>query len=212
MVRVDLLLLAILLGLPSANYQIFDGLPLSSWPEFVGLALLIPFLMSRALRRLYARWTRRWPHGLRVGLLAAAATAVALKVVLLASGGHAGFLACYRSPLQAPPTGPCERSFENPFYRFAVTRIDPAISFREHEWDLGFLNTQRFNFYYARGSSTGPLRWRIPIAATWQGVIERAEPWVARVTYVGEVGIAVGTDGPAAEPEQCACRPTMARP
>ncbi len=120
---------------------------------------------------------------------------------MLASGSHAGFLACYRSPLTAPPTGPCERSFENPFFRFAVTRIDPAISFREHDWDLGFLNTNRFNFFYPRASATGPLRWRIPIAATWQGVIERAEPWVARVTYVGEVGIAVGSDGPAAEPE-----------
>jgi hypothetical protein len=38
MARADLLLLAVLLGLPSASYQIFDGLPLSSWPEFVGLA------------------------------------------------------------------------------------------------------------------------------------------------------------------------------
>jgi hypothetical protein len=199
MARAGLLLLALLLVLPSANYQVFDGLPLSRAPEFLTFVLLIPLLASRALRRLYANWVSRWPRAARLALVTAAVVAVGVKLVLLASGTHQGFLACYRSPLRAPPSGSCERSFENPFFRFTVTRIDQVISFRERDWDLGFLNSNRFNFY-PRRTYHGPLRWRIPIAVTWQGVIERAEPWVARVTYVGEATISVQAHGPRSDP------------
>lgn len=200
MTGAGLLLLAVLLGLPSANYQIFDGLPQSTWLELVALLLLIPLVVSRTLRRLHARATRRGPRALRVGLLAIAIVALALKLSLLASGTHMGFLACYRSPLSKPPSGPCERSFENPFFRFAVTRIDPVIDFGERDWDLGFLNSFRFNFY-PTPDFRGPLRWRIPIAVAWQGVVERAEPWVARITYVGEATVTVAADGSLADGE-----------
>jgi hypothetical protein len=181
MARGGVFLVALLLLVPSANYHYFDGLPLSGWPELLGLVLLMPLLVSPVLRRLYARRARRWPHSLRVGVLGAACVALTLKVLLLASGTHAGFPACYRSPLEPPRSGPCQRSFENPFFRFSVTRIDHGISFGERDWDLGFLNDVRFRFY-PRPTYRGPLRWRIPIAVTWQGLIERAEPWVARVT------------------------------
>jgi hypothetical protein len=192
-----LLLLVALLGLPSANYQLFDGLPLSAGPELLALILVIPLLVSRSLRRLHTRWTRAWPRACRMGFGITAVVAVALKLSLFASGTHSGFVACYRSPLSDPPAGLCERSFENTFFRFAVTRIDPVIHFGERDWDLGFLNSQRFNFYPAQRTPSfrGPLRWRIPIAVTWQGVIERTEPWTARVTYVGEATIAVPVAG-----------------
>ena len=196
MERAALPLLVALLGLPSADYQLFDGLPLSAWPELVALIVVLPLLVSRGLRRLHARSIRTWPRAWRMGFGAIAVGAVALKVSLLVSGTHAGFLGCYRSPLSDPPAGPCERSFENPFFRFAVTRIDPVIYFGERDWDLGFLNSNRFNFDPAPSLRT-PLRQRIPIAVTWQGVIERGEPWAARITYVGEATIAVPAEATA---------------
>jgi hypothetical protein len=120
--------------------------------------------------------------------------AVGIKLVLLASGTHDGFLACYRSPLEAPVAGPCERSFENPFFRFSVTRLDRFIGFDEHDWDLGFLNTVRYDRHYE--GPQGRLRRRLPIEASWRGEVERPAPWVARVTYVGEATVALDPDGP----------------
>jgi hypothetical protein len=197
MARAWLLLgLALLLVLPSANYQVFDGLPLARAPEFLALALLIPLLLGRGLRRLHERWMSRWPRPLRVALIAAAAMGLGLKVVLLASGTYQGFPACYRSPLEGPTTGPCERSFENPLFRFAVTRLDRAVHFGEHDWDLGFLNTIRFDRHY--DGLQGRLRRRLPIEASWRGAVERPRPWVARVTYVGEATIRLDPDGPEA--------------
>jgi hypothetical protein len=186
------LLLALALGVPSANYQLFDGLPLSRGAEFVALALLIPLLASRALRRLHARWIGRWPRLLRA-LAWTAAGVLGVKLVLLASGTHEGFLACYRSPLEPPRTGPCERSFQNPFFRFSATRIDRVVSFGEHTWDLSLLNTIRFDRHYE--GPQGRLRRRLPIEASWQGVVERKRPWVARVLYVGEVTITLDPTG-----------------
>ena len=158
MARAGPFLFALLLLVPSANYQVFDGLPLSRGAEFVGLALLIPLVLSRALRRLHARWVDSWPRAIRGAALTSVALALGAKLLLLASGTHQGFLACYRTPLQAPTAGPCERSFENQFFRFAVTRIDRAVSFDEHDWNLGFLNAIRFDRHYMgeeRGSGGG---------------------------------------------------------
>jgi hypothetical protein len=196
MARAGPLLFALLLLVPSANYQVFDGLPLSRGAEFVGLALLIPLVLSRALRRLHARWVDSWPRAIRGAALTSVALALGAKLLLLASGTHQGFLACYRTPLQAPAAGPCERSFENQFFRFAVTRIDRAISFDEHDWNLGFLNAIRFDRHYMGEEQR--LRWRLPIQASWQGIVERSEPWVARVTYAGEAALVVDPEGPPA--------------
>lgn len=196
MARAGPALLGLLLLVPSANYQVFDGLPLSRGWEFVGLALLIPLLLSRSLRRLHARWAHRWPRALGIVAVTVGVSALGAKLLLLGSGTHQGFLACYRSPLEAPTTGPCERSFENPFFRFAVTRVDRALSFGPDDWNLGFLNTIRFDRHYV--GSEQRLRWRLPIQASWQGVVERPEPWVARVTYAGEATILVDPQGPPA--------------
>src|SRR5262249_39138494 len=104
------LLLAVVLALPSANFQVFDGLPLSHIPEFVAFVLLVPLLASRGLRRLHARWLGSWPRGARVAMAMVLGVAVGIKLLLLASGTSEGFLACYRSPLEPPVNGPCERS------------------------------------------------------------------------------------------------------
>jgi hypothetical protein len=188
-------LLAIALALPSANFQTFDGLPFSHIPEFLGFVLLLPLITSRGLRRLHWRWLASWPSGARAAIGIALGVALGVKVLLLASGTTQGFLACYRSPLEPPVNGPCERSFEHPFFRFSVTRVDRAIYFGEHDWDLGYLNTVRFDPHYV--GLQGRLRWRLPIEVAWRGDVERPAPWVARVSYVGEATVVVDADRPA---------------
>lgn len=210
MATASLLLLALLLVLPSANYQGFDGLPLSSGPEFLVLVLLAPLVVGRGLRRLHRRWVASWPRAARGALVALGVFAVGVKLVLLATGSHEGFLACYGSPLEPPRVGPCERSFEHPFFRFGVTRLDRTVDFGENDWDLGFLNSVRFDRHYA--GFAGRLRRRMPIEASWQGNVERAEPWVARIIYVGEVTLTVDPDGPPASRASTALTPRYAAP
>ena len=187
-----LALLGAALLLPSSDLQTFDGLPLSTFPEFALLGLFVPLVASRGLRRLYARFVRRLGPLVARGGLVAVMLVLGVKLMLLASGSHTGFLACYRTPLAPPPGGECERSFENPFGRFGATRIDRYVDFRPDKWDLSFINSLRFNFYpWVPGL---PRRDRLPLAVTWRGVVERAEPWVARVTYVGRATVTFGRD------------------
>lgn len=185
-------LLGVALLLPSANFQVFDGLPLSSPPEFVALVLLVPALASRALRRLYARGLRRAGSRVTRGLLTAGALAFGAKLALLATGSHTGFLACYQSPLASPPGGACERSFEHPLGRFAVTRIDRRLDFEPTTWQLSFVNSLRFNFYQWKPGL--PRRERLPLLVTWRGSVEHAEPWTAQLTYVGDATVEIGPD------------------
>lgn len=184
-----LALLGALLALPSSNLQRFDGLPLGSWPEFLALALLVPLVASRAVRRLHRRALQP-RRVLRYVLLGGACLGLGAKLALLLSGTHQGFLACYRTPLGPPPAGRCERSWENPFVRFAVTRLDPVIDFGPENLDLSFFNSLRFNFYpWVPGNVR---RDRLPLEVVWRGEVERPDPWVARITYVGRATIAVG--------------------
>jgi hypothetical protein len=180
-------ILAVLAGallLPSSNVQLFDGLPLSKLPELAALALMVPIVASRGLRRLYARFLGRLGPSIARGLLGAAALSLGIKLGLLAFSPHVGYLACYRTPLTPPRGRACEGSFENPFGRFGVTRIDRFLDFRPGTWNLGFVNSLRFNFYpWFPGR---PVRERLPLAVTWRGIVERPHPWVARITYVGK--------------------------
>jgi hypothetical protein len=184
--------LAALLLLPSANLHRFDGLPLGSLPEAAALALLVPLLVSRALRRLLARLLGAWPAALRRGLLWAGAAALGAKLLLLVGGAHAGFLACYSTPLSAPPAGPCERAFENPFFRFGVTRLDPVVDFGPETWDLSFVNSSRFNYYHWLPGR--PIRSRLPLGGAWTGTLATGRPREAEVLYVGAGSIQVGAD------------------
>ena len=185
-----LALLGTLLLLPSSPLQRFDGLPLGSVPEFTALALLLPLLASRVVRRVHRRAFGRGGPRLRRALLGAGLLALGLKLVLLGTGVHESFLACYRTPLGPPPAGACERSWENPFFRFAATRLDRAVDFAPGRWNLSFVNSLRFNFY---AEVPGKVRRdRLPIEATWRGDVERSEPWVARVTYVGRATVSIG--------------------
>jgi hypothetical protein len=174
------------LAIPSTATR-FDGLPFSSIPEAFALALLLPLVLSAAHRRLLRHALARYPRWVGAALIGTALAAGALKLVL-APVRPAGFLACYQTTLGPPLGGPCERSFENPFFRFNVTRVDPVIDFGPGDWDLSFLNSLRFNFYpWVPGLRR---RDRVPLEVAWRGVIESGQQ-DALVTYVGQgtVGI-----------------------
>jgi len=174
------------LAIPSTTTR-FDGLPFSSIPEALALALLLPLAVSSAHRRLLRAALERCPPWVGTALIGTLLAAGALKLVL-APVRPAGFFACYRTTLGPPLAGPCERSFENPFFRFNVTRVDPVIDFGPGDWDLSFLNSLRFNFYpWVPGLRR---RDRVPLEVAWRGVIESG-PQDALVTYVGQGTIGI---------------------
>jgi len=174
--------------LPTGFVTWFDGLALSSWAEAVAFAAGLPLGLSAALRRGLGVALGRWPRRVRLGLYGTVALALALKLGLM-TAPPSGFRACYESVLSPPPAGKCERSFENPFFWHASTRIDRTLDFGPHEWNLSFFNSLRFNLDPVKSGLR--RRDRLPFAATWRGEIEsRGGP--ATITYVGEGVVVVG--------------------
>jgi hypothetical protein len=193
-----LLFLAFLfiVGFPSANLQLFDGLPLSRLVEFGALVLIVPFLIFPDLRNRQLDFWRGWKIR-PVFLWGALAVLLLIKGMLLISGTHAGFVACYRSPAEPAaithddlPPRTCERSYENLFNRFSATRTDSAVWFPSDTWNLVFLNTNRYDYYdWEEGNI---LRDRIPLEASWSGVPDVSSGDAIRIQYVGEGTVAVG--------------------
>ena len=187
-----------LLLIPSAGYHLFNGIPLGSPAELGLLLLLLPFLVSGHLRRLWARVLRRARPSAPVVLMASGLCAVALKCLLFTFGGYSGFPACYHALDQRPVTGSCEKAYANPWYRFSVTRIDRTIDFSAWwdqvqppttaNWNLSFLNSIRFNYY---GNGSIP-RTRVPFGAMWSGALNTPEPQTLRITYAGEGSLQIG--------------------
>ena len=178
---------------PSANYLIFSGLPMDSPLEFTALILLMPLILSRRLRRLFSIALLGLGHTFRMVLLACILLVLIAKLILMASGTYEGYLACYRSTLSDPPAGRCEKSYENPFAHFEVTRIDRNIRFDEREWNLSFFNSHRFNFYAWEEGRVS--RTRIPFEVDWLGNLrQRSEDTEVRISYVGE-GVVSLADG-----------------
>ena len=182
-------LLAALL-LPTSNLMRLDGLPLATPLELVALLVAAPLALWASVRGEAWRQVQR----LRCGPWAAwliLCVVLAAKIVLLAAGPMQGWPGCYRpgiapigrygGPLISPH---CERSFENPFFRGDVTRFDQSIAFDGDTWNLGFLNSSRFDFYDWQPDM--PLRTRLPFEASWSGPLEVSPAGVVRVEYVGE--------------------------
>jgi hypothetical protein len=193
-----LLFLAFLfvVGFPSANLQLFDGLPFSRLFEFGALVLIVPFLIFPDLRNRQWIFWKEWKIR-PVFLWTALAVLLLLKGMLLASGTHAGFSACYRSPAEPTsithenlPPRECERSYENLFDRFSATRTDSALWFTPDTWNLVFLNTNRYNYYDWEAGNI--LRDRIPLQARWSGVPEFKPGDTIRIEYAGEGAVAWG--------------------
>jgi hypothetical protein len=87
--------------------------------------------------------------------------------------------------------GLCENSYGNPFKRFRATRIDRQIDFGPTDWNLSFINDNRFN-YYAWVDGITP-RERLPFAVHWRGHVSHPTPRDISVTYVGAADLLVGT-------------------
>ena len=180
-----LLLWAAVLAAPAAVTR-FDGLPFSSFPEAIVVGLFLPFAWSASQRRLLDRMLARSPR-LFAALFAMAIIAAGLKAAL-APARPMGFTACYQSPLSAPPAGRCERVFDNPFFRFDATRIDPVLDFGPSDWDLSFVNSLRFNFYpWLSGLRRSD---RLPFTAAWRGVTDSSGQDVI-ATYVGSGSVGI---------------------
>ena len=207
-----LLMLMALVLVPSANFALFSGIPLTSKAEFLAALLPPAVVISSSARQHWRQLVRRagaWPA--RVVALVAALALVG-KVILFVSGAHAGFLGCYRSlastsasrsnPAALAPMRGCEHSYANPLSRFDATRIDQTIDFgtqgflvgdssvvRANPWNLDFFNSLRFNFY--DGQRGAPYRNFLPFSVRWTGTVQSQKGHELVVRYVGEGSIAV---------------------
>ena len=182
------LLLALLL--PSSNLSRLDGVPLATPVEAIALLLLAPMVMWREVREAAWALLQRLPAGRALaGFMLG--VALAAKAVLFVAGPMQGWGGCYRAGVA--PVGSyrgnvvapqCERSFDNPFFRGQVTRYDRAIGFGDDSWNLGFLNSGRFDFYDWEPDTL--LRTRLPFEADWSDRVETPSASLVQVAYVGE--------------------------
>jgi hypothetical protein len=180
----------LLLFLPSANYQVFRGIPWNTAAQVAAIGVALPFLLSRRMKRAYRALTeKRGLLGRRTAWIACCAGIVG-KLVLCGFGGYEGFIGDYRSPAAHPASGAWEKSYTNPLFRFGATRIDRTLDFGRTNWNLALFNSLRFNFYASVKGNVS--RDDLPIAALWTGVIEAGTDRRLIVSYVGEGQIELG--------------------
>ncbi len=189
----SLAVLLLVIIFPSANYQIFAGLPLDTGWALTALLLIVPLFFSKALLGRLEAWLRRINQRIIFVLLGMLVLALFVKVTLLLSGTTQGFLACYASPVSKPDKGQCEQSYTNPFFLRGITRIDPKLEFSNERWNLAFFNTGDFNLGPWDGKKAY-TRARIPFSADWQGQILTHAPQVIEVSYIGEGTIRLGQE------------------
>jgi hypothetical protein len=194
---------------PTTNVARLDGMPLSSPHEIVLLLPGVTVLVSAGLRRQYGLLLDRGRGAIRWILLIAAIVALVAKGALLATGSSEGFVGCYSSPV-ANGAG-CEFSFANPLSLHGATRVDREINFgprrpstadavayplrdvqvgdlAHSSWDLGFVNSLRFNFAKPGAVDRG----RLPLSVRWTGTVASRTQSPLTVEYVGELAVAFG--------------------
>ena len=182
-------ILFILILLPSSNIHIFNGLPFSGLAEYALLLTLLPFLFSSRLSRLHGVILARTSRKLTFTFILIAILAAVVKLTLFASGTYEGFKACYNSPAAKSQVGECERSYENLFMP-EVTRIDKVVSFDASNWNLGFINSKRFNFY-AWKNGNYDRKW-LPLSVAWSGTVQVDPGELIAVKYNGSGTIQIG--------------------
>ncbi len=185
-----LILFALVFAFPSGSFHAFSGVPFSSLKEYFWLLLFVPFIFSKPLRCKLAVLLRSSQGKVWFILLAAGLLGLGLKSVILVSGENEGFLACYRPLVNPLPGGECERSYENPFYLFDVTRLDYRLDFNKESWRLTFFNSSRFNFYPWVEDNIS--RNRLPFTVQWLGDIENTAARTLQISYLGEGQVRVG--------------------
>jgi len=186
----------IVLCVPSANFHLFDGLPISRLPEFAALVATAPFLLFSELRSRQKALREQWKIR-PVYLWILLAVVLLVKCGLFVSGEESDFSGCYRSSAEPTiithedlPARDCERSYENLFGREEATRNDPTIRFGPDVWNLVFLNTNRYNYYdWEEGNI---LRTRIPVEVHWSGYPDVEEGDSIRIEYAGEGSVVWG--------------------
>ena len=191
-------ILFLLVLLPTSNFHTFNGIPFSALVELIAIALLAPLLASKGIRRLYSDLLFRRRSWLGNALVSTALVGVLLKVLILISGVHTGFMGCYESPLAAPVPGDCEKSYENPFQRYNVTRIDEELSFQPDGWGLTFVNSNRFNFLAWKEGSV--LRERLPFDVSWSTTVNTSDLGQMIISYTGEGEVRAGEETVALPP------------
>jgi hypothetical protein len=182
-------ILLVLILLPSSNIHIFNGLPFSGLAEYALLLTLLPFLFSSRLSRLHGVILARTSRKLTFIFILIAILAAVVKLTLFASGTYEGFKACYSSPAAKSQVGECERSYENLFMP-EVTRIDKVVSFDASNWNLGFINSKRFNFY-AWKNGNYDRKW-LPLSVAWSGTVQVDPGELIAVKYNGSGTIKIG--------------------
>ena len=191
------------LVVPSANFLVFDGLPLSSVAELAVLVLGAVMLCSTRCR-VVARNVLGWRGGRGLAaVIAIGAIVVAAKLVLLVGAPLVGFEACYSNPVAPRPGGGCELSFENLASRTDATRVDETIDFGPRvpaagdsrlisgsNWNLSFVNDSRLHIYpWVRGNLNVE---RLPFRARWRGEIAVRRAGVIPVRYIGQGTVRAG--------------------
>lgn len=193
---------AVFLVLPAANYVTFAGIPFDSLPQYLCLLALAPIVIWPWLRRRWCAMVGRWPVRWFALAMVMVVAGVFCKTALFVSGDYGGFPACYRALYRHANnfgprpddrrTGRCEKAWENPLGRFHATRIDRKLDFGPDDWNLSFVNDNRFNFYNWRNGSVP--RERLPFSASWRGVISSPEAQEIAFTYVGQVQVWLGME------------------
>lgn len=176
-------LVAVFAAVPTPSFSWLDGLPIDRPAELVLFVLIAALIGSAAAR--HAAFEALGSAG-EHAIAGAATIGIALKLLLVAHGGQAGFMACYHGGT-APAAGRCDRSFDNPFDRFAATRLDPRIQFEGDSWRLGLLNSLRFDALRRDDAYLPP----VPFSVEWESVAATPAPQQLRVRYRGEASVSV---------------------
>jgi hypothetical protein len=195
--------LALGLVAPSTHASIFDGIPLNSRSEVVGLVVLlccaVVFKAHRSLQQVLKR--KRAGYLALLGVLIAL---IPLRFVAFAHSDESGrFRACYQPTNEWSAGSQCEPSFEN-FARSNATRFDSVIDFGEREespsgtivtsnWNLGFVNDLRFNVYPWENGN--PDLVRFPFEAAWSADLAGySSDRLIRITHIGEGTLRLGAE------------------
>ncbi|MGV3517090.1 hypothetical protein [Luteitalea sp.] len=187
-------LLLAAIAAPAPAVPVLSGIPFSSWPKFAALVALLPLVASPRLRHRVQEALASIPAALQSLVVLAPALALVLKGGLYAMGPHSsGFEGCYVA-MSSPGATACELSFERPFSRGTVTRLDPTLMFGPDDWSLGFVNSLRFNYYPWESGQI--LRDRLPFAASWSAAIEAPPGSRLQVEYIGAVTVWVDRGAP----------------
>jgi hypothetical protein len=121
-------------------------------------------------------------------VLALPLVVLGLKLAANSLAAPASFAGCYGSLVPGATAPACERSFDAPCAAPSLTRYDRAVDFSPRSWQLGFVNSNRFNFFRAGAID----RERLPFRATWTGEVELAAGDRVQVRYADEGSLQVG--------------------